>query len=205
MITVVIASYRYGHLAAHCIESVLSQTQPPERILFVDDGAGDCSHLPHIYPEIEYVFRERNLGTVDNFQDMLMRVSSEYIMFLGADNWLRSDALEVLSPPVTDIVTYDIMVTGELKSEILLRHSEETKPAQGDIYWERKAVHHGSMLYRTEFGKRVGYRKFRDGVSQPEEDWYLWTEMRKQGATLSYHQEGLLYYRRHRENFLKYN
>jgi hypothetical protein len=28
--------------------------------------------------------------------------------------------------------------------------------------------------------------------------------MRKRGATLSYHQEALLYYRRHRENYLKY-
>ena len=34
MITVVVASYRYGHLAAHCIESLLSQTRPPDHIIF---------------------------------------------------------------------------------------------------------------------------------------------------------------------------
>ena len=45
MLTIVIASYRYGHLAAHCIESILSQTKAPEKILFVDDGVGDCGHL----------------------------------------------------------------------------------------------------------------------------------------------------------------
>ena len=41
MLTVVVASYQYGHLAAHCIESLLSQTKAPDKILFVDDGVGD--------------------------------------------------------------------------------------------------------------------------------------------------------------------
>jgi glycosyltransferase involved in cell wall biosynthesis len=205
VITVVIASYRYGHLASHCIESVLSQTTLPERILFVDDGVGDCAHLPSSYPTIEYVLRKHNLGIISNFQDMLMRVGSEYTLFLGADNWLRSDALEQLSKCDTDIVTYDIVVTGELKSEIQLRHADETTPYCGDIYWKREHKHHGSMMYRTAFGKQVGYKKYRDEVSQPEEDWYLWEEMLKLGATVSYIPEGLLYYRRHKENYLKYN
>jgi glycosyltransferase involved in cell wall biosynthesis len=39
MITLVIASYHYGHLAAHCIESILAQSKRPQRIIFVDDGA----------------------------------------------------------------------------------------------------------------------------------------------------------------------
>jgi glycosyltransferase involved in cell wall biosynthesis len=205
MITIVISSYQYGHLAAHCIESVLSQTVSPERILFVDDGVGDCKHLQHFYPEVEYVFRDKNLGTVNNFQDMLMRVESEYVMFLGADNWLRSDALEILSPAATDIVTYDIMVTGELKGELPPKaHAPGMSKVCGDFYWKRTAAHHGSMLYRTKLGQEIGYKAERFGTEQPNEDWYLWNQMRKRGATLSYHQEALLYYRRHRENYLKY-
>jgi glycosyltransferase involved in cell wall biosynthesis len=205
VLTVVIASYRYGHLAAHCIESVLSQSVQPERILFVDDAAGDCKHLPTLYPNIEYIFRNHNLGVVANFQDMLMRVNSEYVLFLGADNWLRSDAIEQLSKHNTDIVTYDIVVTGELKTEIINRHPDEVNTYCGDIYWTRGVQHHGSIMYRTSFGKRVGYKKFRDEVSQPEEDWHIWTEMLKLGATVSYVPQGLLYYRRHKENYLKYN
>jgi glycosyltransferase involved in cell wall biosynthesis len=204
MITVVISSYHYGHLASHCIESLLAQTKKPERILFVDDAAGDCGHLPKLYPEVEYVFRETNLGTVDNFHDMLMRVESEYVMFLGADNWLRPDTIELLSKAQTDIVTYDIMVTGELKDEITKRHPHEIQKHQGDWYWKRQGVHHGSMLYRTKLGQQVGYKKMRQGVEQTEEDWNLWNQMIKNGASVSYLGQGLLYYRRHRENFLKY-
>ena len=68
-----------------------------------------------LYPDVEYIFRPINLGVVDNFQDMLSKVDTEYVLFIGADNWLRSDAIELLSNANTDIVTYDIVVTGELK------------------------------------------------------------------------------------------
>jgi len=205
MITVVIASYRYGHLAAHCIESLLSQTIPPTRILFVDDGGLDCAHLPTLYPDIEYILRHQNLGVVDNFQDILSQTNTEYVLFIGADNWLRSDAIELLSNASTDIVTYDIVVTGELKEEILTRVPGETIPYQGDLYWNRQDQHHGSMLYRTVFGQKIGYQKrYEDGV-HPQEDWNLWDKMLEQGATVSSLKEGLLFYRRHRENFLKYS
>lgn len=205
MITVVIASYKYGHLAAHCIESLLSQTKTPCRILFVDDGAHDCSHLPLLYPHIEYILRPINLGPVNNFQDMLSRVRTKYVMFLGADNWLRSDAIELLMANAnTDIVTYDIVVTGELKSEVLARVPGETKPHAGDLYWDRQAKHHGSMMYRTVLGQSIGYRKRSKHGIHPQEDWNLWDEMLRQGASVSSLKEGLLYYRRHRENYLKY-
>jgi glycosyltransferase involved in cell wall biosynthesis len=205
MITIIIASYRYGHLAAHCIESLLSQTTPPARILFVDDGGLDCDHLPHLYPDIEYIFRQNNLGVVDNFQDMLSKVSTEYVLFIGADNWLRSDAIELLSNATADIVTYDIVVTGELKEEILTRVPGETLPYQGDLYWDRQNQHHGSMMYRTAFGQKIGYKKrFVDGM-HPQEDWNLWDKMIEQGASVKSLKEGLLFYRRHRENFLKYS
>lgn len=199
MLTVIIASYQYGHLAAHCIESLLSQTRQPDKILFVDDGVDDCTHLPDIYPEIEYVLREENLGTVDNFQDMLMRVQTEYTMFIGADNWFRSDAVEKLLEQDADIVTYEIMVTGEFK----MGHRDAGLPdviRGGDVYW-RWDGHHGSMMYRTSFGQAAGYAA-KEGLEHACEDWELWDRMLEKGATVAHIEEPLLYYRRHRENFI---
>lgn len=204
MITVIIASYKYGHLAAHCIESLLSQTVAPAKIYFVDDGAGDCAHLPSLYPTIDYVLRPENLGPVDNFQDMLSRVETEYVLFIGADNWLRSDAIELLSTATADIVTYDIVVTGELKEEMLSRVPGQTRPYRGDLYWDRQQQHHGSMMYRVSLGQEIGYKKRHEDGAHPQEDWYLWDKMQERGASVESLKEGLLYYRRHRENFLKY-
>jgi len=204
MITVIIASYKYGHLAAHCIESLLSQSVAPSKIYFVDDGAGDCGHLRKFYPSIDCVLRPKNLGPVDNFQDMLSRVQTEYVLFIGADNWLRSDAIELLSTAKTDIVTYDIVVTGELKEEMLTRVPGQTQPYRGDLYWDRQQKHHGSMMYRAALGQEIGYKKRHEDGAHPQEDWHMWDKMQERGASVASLKEGLLYYRRHRENFLKY-
>jgi glycosyltransferase involved in cell wall biosynthesis len=200
-ITVVIASYQYGHLAAHCIESVLCQSRKPDKILFVDDGVGDCGHLPKIYPEVEYVLREKNMGTVANFQDMLMRVTTDKCMFLGADNWLRADTLEILDKIDADVVVYDIVVTGDSKKGLHDRHGNEMTSYQGDLYWTRYKQHHGSMLYKTKLAQSIGYKG--TGGKHSEEDLYLFREMKNRGAKMEWVKEGLLYYRRHRENFIK--
>jgi len=211
MITILISSYKYGHLAAHCIESVLSQTHMPDRILFVDDGVGDCSHLVDLYPEVEFILRDKNLGTVDNFQDMLMRVNTEYVMFLGADNWLRSDALSKLLRAGGDIITYDMMITGELKDELYAQAYKYMKNKDGDYYYSKKNdlwKAHGSMLYKTELAKSVGGYKLNPNqirAGHPEEDFSLYNRMIAIPNTIvNYVPLALLYYRRHKENFLKY-
>jgi glycosyltransferase involved in cell wall biosynthesis len=222
--SLVIASYRYGHLAAHAIESALSQYSfldtetawfgnPPDslaisfdKIYFVDDGAGDCTHLPKLYPQVEFILREKNIGIVDNFQDMLNRVQTDYVMFLGADNWLRSDTLFELSQYKEDIITYNIMVTGELKEEIARLYPHTTSKSQfGDIRWKRPHQHHGSMMYRVSKAKEVGgYEKHRPDGERTDEDYALWDKMTEAGATIKYVDDYFLYYRRHRENFNKY-
>jgi len=208
MITVVISSYKYGHLAAHCVESILSQSTKPERIMFVDDCAGDCSHIHKMYPEVEYYENPENYGTVKNFQNMLSKVTSEYCMFIGADNWLRSDSMECLNKVINlhhpDVITYDIILTGELKETRTKHHMQEVTQHQGDYHWHIKA-HHGSMLYKTEMARTVGgYAKYNDTFNHTCEDWSLWDKMMKAEAKVEHIQQPLLYYRHHRENFNKY-
>ena len=206
---VVISSFKYGHLAAHTIESVLSQSVQFDKIWFVDDGAGDCQHLIPLYAgRVEFILRNENLGTVANFNDMLERVDTEYIMFVGADNWLRSDALQLLSYQMeeysTDIVTYDIMVTGELKDEIHRFYHAFMKSKDGDWYWNRKGSHHGSMMYSVKLAKSVGGYAHNNTSSRTDEDQNLWDKLQKAGCRNVHISQPLLYYRRHKENFNKY-
>jgi hypothetical protein len=206
---IVISSYKYGHLAAHCIETVLAQTRKFDKIWFVDDGAGDCTHLKWIYPQIEIVYREHNLGIIENFNNMLSRVDTDYVMFLGADNWLRSDALAQLEHKIKrdsliDILVYDIMVTGELRDELYRIYSASMYSKDGDWHWNRDGGHHGSMLYRTELAKKVGGYAHNRTSSRTDEDMNLWDKMRTAGANVRHVTEALLYYRRHKENYNKY-
>lgn len=208
MITVVISSYKYGHLAAHCIESILSQSKQPERIMFVDDCAGDCTHISKHYPEVEYYENPENYGTVKNFQNMFNKVDTEYCMFIGADNWLRSDAIEmfykIIDLESPDIITYDMVLTGELKDTRIKHHLSEVSRYQGDYYWSRNKAHHGSMVYRTKLAKQVGgYAKYNDS-NHTLEDLNLWNKMIRVGAKVSHINEAFLYYRHHRINNNKY-
>lgn len=197
--TCVIASYRYGHLAAHAIESVLEQSRKFNRILFIDDGVGDCTHLKQHYPEIEFIFREHNLGIVKNFQDALERVKTDKVLFLGADNWLRPDTLEILSKSDADVVTYDIMVVGDRKNEILNRHPQEVTKLHGAWYWDRSGGHHGSMLYNASMARDVG--GYESPAGRTVEDLVLYNKLLTHGAKREHIPEALLYYRRHRDNF----
>lgn len=200
MLIVVIASFKYGHLAAHAIESVLSQTKQPSHIIFVDDGVGDCQHLPKLYKDVEFLLRFNTLGTVKNFQDILINLPKDSkVMFLGADNWLRDDCIELISKPKVDIVTYDIAVTGELKNEILKRHA--VSEFEGSYYWNRKGGHHGSMLYDVNLAKKSGGYAKNINATRTEEDFVLFNRMKEHGAIVEHIAKPLLYYRRHKENF----
>lgn len=215
-ITVIVASYHYGHLAGHCIETLLSQTRRPEKIYFVDDAAGDCFHLLNLYPEVEYFFRKENMGTVANFNDMLQKVQTDRYMFLGADNWLRSDAIERIMNEDADVVNYDIIVTGtgltkfydrrvpkhDHKRNILVKTSVGS-PMNPDFYWSRKNGHHGSMAYKTWLGKQFGFQKNQYGAYS-EEDRVMFTNAQKVNAKITHIPEGLLYYRTHEKNFNRY-
>lgn len=206
---IVISSYKYGHLASHCVESVLCQTKKFDKIWFVDDGVGDCSHIESMYDgQIQFVSNPENMGIVDNFNKMLNIVDTDYVMFLGADNWLRPDALELLSyqmeKPVPDIVTYDIIVTGELREEIYKPYSTWMHKHEGDYYWSRRMQHHGSMLYKVKLAKAVGGYAKNNTSTRTDEDLNLWDKMLKNGAIVKHLAQGLLYYRRHKENFNKY-
>lgn len=204
MVTLNIMSYKYGHLAAQAIESALCQTTPFDVINFYDDGVGDCKHLNLIYPEVNFIHREKRLGIVANFQDALMNTETERVMFLGADNWLHPNTLETLLKEKADIVSYDIKITGEDGKNFAQSVGAENqngyyvwKFKKGDI---NKANYiHGSSLYDTEKAKQIGYSH--SGRKHTEEDHMLFKGMINAGATYAHVLVPFLYYRRHRENF----
>jgi len=208
-ITINLMSYFYGHLAGHCIESVLSQSVKPDVINFYDDGAGDCGHLKDLYPEINFIFRTKNLGIINNFNDALDKTETDRVIFLGVDNYLRQDALSLLSLYPEDIVSYDIFLFGT-EADSFAANWQLRKKQDGYWIWEFKKGDisksnyiHGSSLYNVQLAKEVG-GYHRRGVQRTEEDWYLFEQMLKSGATHSHIPSPLLYYRRHKHNFNKY-
>lgn len=208
MITVVITSYKYGHLVSHAIESVLSQTKKPDKILVVDDGIGDVKVHADRYG-LECIERVKNMGVVANFQDILMNhIKTEKVMFLGADNWLRQDALELMTDSDADIVSSDMALTGENYYEYgRVRGCSEV--VDGYLIWRlghgditKGNYIHGSSVYNVDLAKKVGGYSRGHGTNA-EEDWQLWRKMLAAKATHEHIPDYLLFYRRHKANFNK--
>lgn len=212
--TCVIASYRYGHLVSQAIESVIGQTVPFDSIIVVDDGVGDCDvvldkYLVDYSDTMAYIPRMSNLGTVANFQDILMNnVFTDQVMFLGADNWLRPDTLEKCREHRADIISYDIALVGTMREQFR-RKVGAWPTVDGYPMWrfapgniEQANYIHGSSLYNVDLAKKVGgYRA--SGGHNSEEDWMLWRAMLAAGAKHVHVPEPMLYYRRHKHNFIQ--
>lgn len=204
-ITVAIVSYKYGHLVAQAIDSVLSQTKKPDDIVVIDDGAHDgVDKVAEMYG-VRSIIRPKNLGIVANFNDILYNVvTTERVLMLGADNWLRPDTLELLSVHQEDIVSYNIFLCGQQSKEFADVVGAE--PYNGYYFWKFRQGNiqqgnfiHGSALYNACLAREVGGYK-ESGGKNTEEDWVLWQRMINRGATIRLLDEPLLYYRRHKQN-----
>jgi len=207
-LTINIMSYKYGHLAAQAIESVIEQDLRPDVINFYDDGASDCQHLVEIYPEVNYILRHENLGIIKNFNDALNKTETDYVMFLGADNYLAPEALKCL-PLDADIISYNLFICGEGRNKWAegWRMEEQIngywiwKFKKGDI--NRINYVHGSSIYNVKLAKQVGGYARRGG-KRTDEDWVLFRKMLIAGASHKHIVKPLMFYRRHRNNYNRY-
>lgn len=227
-ITIVIASYNYAPFIGQALDSALSQSRMPNKIIVVDDGAHDGAinialKFKRYYRNmIECVERKENLGIVKNFDDILRNhVTTDKVMFLGADNYLRPDALEKMEKADTDIASSDVYIVGNRGIEFTKKREKIKKrivekdghyiltydTESGSI--NRRNYIHGSSLYSVRMAQKFGYEYFKnnDGTifdkTRPLEDWQLWKNMLGAGAKHVHIQEPLLYYRRHHFNFLR--
>ncbi|KAI9004004.1 hypothetical protein DFJ74DRAFT_774688 [Hyaloraphidium curvatum] len=208
--TAIVASFRYGHLAAHALETAIGQSRPFDFIWFVDDGAGDCGHLPALYPEVAFMMRPERLGTIANWQDVLDRVATERLIFLGADNWFRRDLHERTAAVDADVVKYDYIVVNSSPgpSAVVDHFRSIMHPVPEGMYWNISTIHSGGMLQRTAALRAAGgymrtSRKAGQGpdAKKAEEDYDMYRALLARNATVAHVPEGLLYYRRHRTNF----
>lgn len=101
MIDILLPFYGDGDLARTAIESVLAQTSPDWRLVVVDDQSPDQSvghwlrALDH--PQVQYHRNQRNLGVNGNFKRCLGLATATHVVFLGCDDRLLSNYVEVMT------------------------------------------------------------------------------------------------------------
>ena len=87
-IGVVVTAHNYGHYLSACLESVLSQTLPPQQVVVVDDASEDeTADVVAGFADVNYCRvafgngnRSRNFG--------FLKVSTPLVAFFDADNMM---------------------------------------------------------------------------------------------------------------------
>lgn len=106
--SVITASYNNGQTIERCINSVRAQTHRAVQHIIVDNCSSDVTSevLARYSEEIDndqlLIIREPDNGIYDAWNKALDNVSNDWILFLGADDWLiDSRCLEIASKEIT--------------------------------------------------------------------------------------------------------
>lgn len=103
-ISVVITNYNYGQYLEQAIQSVLKQTYEHLKLIVIDDASTDDSGkiLSKYKKQATIIQHTDNKGIVYARNEALELVSSPFILFLDADDWLNEDYLEMLLASAQD-------------------------------------------------------------------------------------------------------
>lgn len=162
LITVLITTYNYGRFIGECIESVMSQDYPQDRvqIVVVDDGSTDdtAERVKKYGSRIQY-HRKENGGQASAFNFGLTHCRGDIIAFLDADDfWMPKKLNRVIAEfknhPEVGLVYHRLiefhMKTGERKEAAFLPISGYL-PANPRVFFNYAANRTSCLAFRRKF------------------------------------------------------
>jgi hypothetical protein len=95
-VTCVVTTYQYGHFIARCLDSVLAQDHPRDRleVIVVDDGSTDDTRavVDRYGDAVRYVYQP-NAGQIAATNRGIGEATGDYITLVDADDTVPSDAV----------------------------------------------------------------------------------------------------------------
>lgn len=187
--TIVIPSYNQAQYLPEAIQSCLDQTIPAE-VIVVDDGSTDDSlEIARKYPV--KVISQVNKGLSAARNAGIMNSTSEYILFLDADDKLAPMAVEriqeVIDETNADIISPSFQEFGLRNQGLILMANPTLEDFKtGNRVGYCSAVRRDALLEVGGYSPRMwtGY-----------EDLHLWVNLLSRGKTIVTIPEILWYYR----------
>ncbi|MEE1610174.1 glycosyltransferase [Microvirga sp. CF3016] len=181
--SLIVVSSNSGHLLVDAMESIFSQTVPPDEILIIDDASDDGSRdlLSKYHEFARVVVNEHALGIVESFRKAVSLTTGDYVAILRAENRLRADYIEQMrealsSNPNAAVAYSDIMLIGpnaptlaeQVGAKLAGRSGSDMQPM---YHWQvseptqtalanldkNRFIHETSMYRRTDYNSVGGY------------------------------------------------
>ena len=102
--SIIVTGYNCEKYAKECIDSVLAQTYKDFEVIVVDDASTDntLSIIKTYGGLIGYAWRETNVGALHLRKYVVDNTDGDVVVFLGLDDKLEPNALEVLAEAYKD-------------------------------------------------------------------------------------------------------
>ena len=188
-VSVYIPAYNVAEFLPQSIESLLSQTLPPDEILVIDDGSRDTTpEIAARYPQVTLIRHEKNQGLAAARNTAFRSARNDLVASLDADcvadaNWLASLAAHFADPKITG-------VGGRLKEGVQHTAADRWRSAHMAQEWGLEPIREPKFL----FGCNNLFRKsavleaggYDEAMRTNGEDADLSRRLRKRGAQLLY-------------------
>lgn len=106
LITFVVPVYNVADYVEQCLDSILTQTEKDFKIIIVDDGSTDgktpekCKRYAERYKDIIKFISQENKGLGGARNTGMLKVDTDYLMFLDSDDWLNANFVSSLKKEV---------------------------------------------------------------------------------------------------------
>lgn len=124
-IAAVVPNYNYGRFITDALESLVTQTRPPDEIIVVDDASTDDSvdivekwmmddaQTERIHTFIHLIRHDRNTGNVGGPRNTgIAATDAEFIICLDSDDMLEPEYIETLLPAIQDRHEVGVVYSG---------------------------------------------------------------------------------------------
>jgi teichuronic acid biosynthesis glycosyltransferase TuaG len=214
VVSVIIPSFRMGHLICDALESVGTQTYPHWEVIVVDDAgpedgtrtAVEAFAAKHPRNRIEYIRHEKNAGVSAARRTAFRQTQGEYVAFLDADDSFLPQKLK-RQVAALEMHTDAVLCHGPVISEGL---EKECGPSATDWFRLAKQGFTYDETHRENFLKAdhianssvmcraaaLRESDFPARMTHQFEDWLLWLQLAERG-TFRYEPEPLTNYRFH--------
>lgn len=200
-ITVIVTCHQYGKYLAQCLASLTSQHFRAAQIFLVDDASTDeTADIAASFPTVEYL-RVEYKDVCASRDYALARVTTPWVLYVDADNWLQPRYLEFLSDHSLScdsrvgVIYSSKKIFGKYDDFVSAAPYEEDR-LDTQSFMDMCALIRVSAL--REVGGWNGPMKDHRGPSH--DDWALWLRLRAHAWSFEPCHNALLYYRAHESN-----
>lgn len=159
-ISIIIATYNASKTLRRCLDSIILQKNDDVEIVIVDglsnDGTVDI--IKSYGANIDYFISEKDNGIYDAWNKALKIFKGEWIMFLGSDDYLMPESIQIYLNTIaktdskTDIISGRCLFCDEEGNKI----STIGKPYVYNQFRKYMNISHGSTLHNRRLFEELG-------------------------------------------------